>query len=258
MPARLSALALSALALACVPQPVAWDAEQPLPGGAEGAALVIDAAGRVTQAAEPGATAFAPPNACPNSVRVARAAGAERYAVWWAPRADSTAHLLAARSSDGGLTWPHGYVVDSLDRGRVGCARPAPAVAADSANGYVHVAYALDAPEGAGIFYAHLMDPRARFEVPAAIVYGERPGAASVASDDSVVAVAYENPNTARPTIAAAVSRTAGHTFESKAIEVSGSQGDATAPRVAVRGTRVAVAWLAAGRAPMVRVGTVR
>jgi hypothetical protein len=70
--------------------------------------------------------AYAPPNACAGLVRVVAAAGGERYAAWWAPRADSSAHLLAAHSSDGGVTWPHSYVVDSLDRGTRGCRRPAP------------------------------------------------------------------------------------------------------------------------------------
>jgi hypothetical protein len=93
----------------------------------------------------------------------------------------------------------------------------------------VHVAYSLDAPEGPGIFYAHLMDPRAQFEVPAALVYGGG-GSVAVASDDQTVAIAYEDPNSSRPRIALAVSRTAGHTFESKSIPVSSRDTTARTP----------------------------
>ena len=238
------------LAAACVPEPVAWDPPRGLASAAGPLVAALDAGGAAPSPAP------ALPGACPGSARVAAAAGQERWAAWWAPRPDSSAVLMAARSADAGASWAQRYVVDSLDRGSRGCQRPAPSIAADSANGYVHVAYALDAPEGAGIFYAHLMDPRAQFEVPAAVVYGERPGATAVASDDQSVVVAYENPNTARPQVGAAVSRTAGHTFESKAIAVSGTDTDAVTPSVAVRGTRVAVAWMAPS-GPAVRTGRI-
>lgn len=253
-----SVLALVALvALACVPQPVEWTGTAALPG-AEGGGLVVDAAGRAAPAPAPvGPAPFAPPNACAELVRVAGSRGGERYAVWWEPRADSSARLLAAHSSDGGASWPDRYVVDSLDRGARGCRRPAPAVAADSVNGYVHVSYALDAPEGAGLFYAHLMDPRAQFEPPAAVMYGEGPGHSAVASDGEHVAVAYEDPNRGRPAIGLAISRTAGHTFESKAVPVSGADHDAAAPAVAVRGARVAVGWTGDG-ARVVRTGRIK
>jgi hypothetical protein len=247
-------------AAGCVPQPVAWEEERALPAAAVAAPIALDGAGRVA-AAPPGASPAAPPAgdaACPNSLQVAAAAGQERYAVWWAPRADSTARLLAAHSGDGGVTWPDAYVVDSLDRGARGCRRPPPAIAADARNGYVHVTYALDAPEGAGIFYAHLMDPRAQFELPVPIVYGEGSGATAVASDDQTLAVAYENPNSRRAQVALAVSLTAGHTFEGKSVTVSGDDAEGASPRVAVRGRRVAVAWVGEGGAPRVRTGAVK
>jgi hypothetical protein len=113
----------------------------------------------------------------------------------------------------------------------------------DSINGYVHVAYALTGPEGPGVFYAHQMDPRAAFEPPQPIVYGERLGTIRVASEGDVVAVAYEDPNSgARRRIALAVSRTAGHLWERRHTVSSGINGAAD-PVVAVRGTALVVGW---------------
>lgn len=249
----LAVVVLAALA-ACIPQPVEWEARRQLAAGAPLVAA-LDAPA-LAEPADPAAAA-ALPGACAGSVRGAAGAGGERYVVWWEPRPDSSARLLAARSTDGGTSWAERYVVDSLDRGERGCRRPAPSIAADSATGYVHVAYSLDAPEGPGIFYAHLMDPRAQFEVPAAVVYGERPGATAVAADDQSVVVAYEDPNGARRQVGVAVSRTAGHTFESKAIPASVGDVEATTPSVAVRGTRLAVAWVEAS-GPVVRTGRIK
>ena len=98
--------------------------------------------------------------ACAGSIRVALSgeSGAERYAAWWAPRADSSATLLAARSTDGGQSWSVPEPVDTADHTPVGCKRPAPAIAADSASGYVHVAYGMRDPQGAGVFFSHSMD----------------------------------------------------------------------------------------------------
>src|SRR5689334_19386020 len=92
------------------------------------------------------AAAPAPEGSCVGSARVAAARGAERYAAWWRARDDSSAVNLVARSTDGGASWGAPVVVDSLDRGVRACGRPAPAIAADSVNGYVHVVYFLEAP----------------------------------------------------------------------------------------------------------------
>ena len=107
----------------------------------------------------------------------------------------------------------------------------------------MHVAYVLVGPEGAGVFYAHQMDPRAAFEFPIAIVYGDRLGAARVAASGNVVAVAYEDPNSgARARVGLAVSRTAGHLFEERMI-ASGTTSDARDPYVAVRGRAIVEGW---------------
>jgi hypothetical protein len=134
--------------------------------------------------------------------------------------------------------------VDGRDRGVLGCGRPAADLAVDSASGYVDVVYFLQAPEGPGVFFSHSMDEGAMFHAPVAVVYGDRPASASVAAHHDTVAVAYEDPNGDRPRIWLALSRTDGHVFEWRGIEVSGANVASGSPRVAVRGRRVAVAWL--------------
>jgi hypothetical protein len=184
------------------------------------------------------------PTACPTSLRVAAGPGTVRVAVWWAQRPDRSSRLLASRSTDGGTTWGTPLSVDTLDRSTGGCDRPAPAVAVDSANGFVHVVYSMRAPEGEGVFYAHQMDPRAAFEPPQVVVYGDRPSAVSVASDGDLLAVAYEDPNTAgRPFVSLAISRTAGHTIAER-LAVSGRSVASVRPAVAVRGRTLAVGWV--------------
>jgi hypothetical protein len=158
---------------------------------------------------------------------------------------------LASESRLG--AWRGPIVVDSLDqgpgdaqagmRGAAGCARVAPSVVVDDAHGYVHVGYALTGPEGPGVFYAHQMDPRASFEAPQAIVYGERLGAVRVAASGDVVAVVYDDPNGGeRPRIGLAVSRTSGHLFEDRLI-ASSKIANARDPYVAVRGQAIVVGW---------------
>jgi hypothetical protein len=159
----------------------------------------------------------------------------------------------AAASAVATGAWRGPIVVDSLDqgpgdaqaaaRGGVGCARPAPSVVVDGRHGYVHVAYALVGPEGPGVFYAHQMDPRAAFEPPQAILYGTRIGAVRVAAAGDVVAVAYEDPNSAaRSRVAVAISRTSGHIFAERLV-ASADNENARDPWVAVRGRAVAVGW---------------
>ena len=207
--------------------------------------LVVDTAGRVGWvAADPLPPSIpAAATACPGSRRLARAGAGDMYAVWWQPRPDSSAALLAARSTDGGRSWPQVAPVDTADRGVSGCRRPAPAVVADAASGYVHVAYALVAPGGTpGIFFAHSMPGHFMFHAPVPIVYGERPGQTSVAASGDVVAVAYEDPNARDPRVGLAISKTLGHTFAHR-VPVSTGIGAAVEPRVALAGATVAVAW---------------
>jgi hypothetical protein len=88
------------------------------------------------------------------------------------------------------------------------------------------------------------MDPRAAFEVPVAVLYGELLGAVRVAADGDVIAVAYEDPNTrGRTRIGLAVSRTAGHTFEAQRFVVSDDASEARDPYVTVRGRAVVTGW---------------
>jgi hypothetical protein len=190
---------------------------------------------------------------CPGSLQLVRT-GRGEVAAWWSRRDGKRVHLLAAWRDAGQGTWRGPIPVDTLDQGSgdardvprgvpTGCDRPAPGLSVDGENGFVHVAYALVGPEGPGFFYAHQMDPRAAFEPPQPIVYGERLGAARVASDGNLVAVAYEDPNSGtRRRIALALSRTAGHIWEGR-VTASSGQSDATDPFVAVRGSALVVGW---------------
>lgn len=195
---------------------------------------------------------------CARSLREALAPMHGRVAVWWSRRERGRVMLLAAwrdtlvaESRLG--AWRGPIVVDSLDqgpgdaqaslRGSAGCSRPAPSVVVDDTHGYVHVGYALTGPEGPGVFYAHQMDPRAGFETPQAIVYGERLGAVRVAASGDVVVLAYDDPNGGeRPRIGLAVSRTSGHVFEDRII-ASSKIANASDPYVALRGRAIVVGW---------------
>ena len=193
---------------------------------------------------------FTPPaGACRGSLRVtwSGSSGAERYAVWWSSRPDSSAALLGARSLDGGATWSAPLPVDTLDRSGVGCNRPPPAIAADSQTGYVHVAYAMHAPEGTGVFFAHAMDRGTMYHAPVAIVYGDRLVDVDVAALHDTVAVAYTDPSMRYPHVGLALSRTLGHIFEVRIPTVartgSGNAG-ASSPAVALAPGRIAIAWI--------------
>jgi hypothetical protein len=135
--------------------------------------------------------------------------------------------------------------VDTSDKDVTGCRRLAPSIAADSTSGYVHITYAMLAPEGPGLFFAHSMDEGVTFHTPVAILYGDRLGRTSVAADGDIVVVGFEDPNSATPRVGLAISRTMGHIFTTgdRVLPVSEENDRATRPRVALRGRRVAVAW---------------
>ena len=257
--------ALIALALsACAPAPVEWAAERTVMAG-DDSALVLQPDGRLTpdtMAALRGRMPMPSGPACPGSLRVASVRGTQ-HAVWWAPRPDSTARLMAARSADGGRVWSTPVPVDTTDVGVTGCRREPPAIAADSASGYVHVTYALQAREGPGLFFSHSMDGGASFHAPVPILYGERLGRTSVSADGDLVVVGFEDPNSTTPRIGMAISHTMGHIFEDRIVPVSDDQGIASNPLTAVRGRRVAVAWEQRGNenapaAMAVRAGLLR
>jgi hypothetical protein len=177
---------------------------------------------------------------CRSSVRVARARKSF-FAVWWSLRPDSSVELKTSRSDDG-APWTRPAIVDSTDGSRRGCARPASSIATDPVSGYVHFAYFLDAASGTGVFAAHSMDRDSSFHAAVAMVYGSRPSNTSIAAEGDRVAVAYEDPNSLRPQIVVALSKTMGHLFETR-MPVSGESAAATDPVVKLRGTKLEVSW---------------
>lgn len=259
--AALLVVATAALA-ACTADPVVWNdsAERRIPVSSTPGAPATDAAAESLAAAgvlaavheapasEPHVAILptaADPHACPASLRLAAGRSGVVGAVWWSVRANHSAALEASRSADSGRSWSVPTAVDTLDRSDTDCDRPAPSIAIDSANGYLHVAYSMEAPEGKGIFYAHQMDPRGPFERPQAVVYGDRPAATSVASAGDLVVVAYEDPNTGgRPFVSLALSHTSGHSFAERFAASEGSSMSAERPVVAVAKRRVALAWI--------------
>jgi len=224
---------------ACVPNPVRWDGEATRRAGA-----VADSVGLNFAADAPDSVRFPAlwtppawpdePGICLTSRRAARALNNEAYASWFQVKPDSSVLLRVARSDDGGLTWNPAVTADDTDVGRAGCGRPTPYLAADSLNGYVHLAYYLDAREGAGLFFTHTMERGALFHQAVPIVYGDRPSLAAVASRGDTVVVVYEDPNSRMPRLGLALSRVQGHIFEHR-LSASDETGEARSPRVATR-----------------------
>ena len=180
-------------------------------------------------------------DACPVSVRGTHV-GKGILAAWWSVRNDSSAVLFIGRSDDGGRTWNKPVIADSSDRGVRGCGRPAPAIAADSASGYVHVAYFSEPIRGRGIFFAHSMDSGRTFHSPVPIVFGDNPAFVAVASEGDRVAVAYDDPNSVQPAIGIALSNTMGHIFK-PGDPISSASERAKQPVVELSGDRIRVWW---------------
>ena len=196
----------------------------------------------------PQPTATTPNGACPGSLRTVRT-GNDIYGAWWEVRDDSSAVLMAGRSVDAGKSWGIVQPADTLDRSRRGCARPAPAIDADSSTNYVDFAYFLEAAEGPGVFFTHSMDARKLgtgdgvFHSPVPVVYGPKPSIVSLAARGDRVAVAYEDPNGDRSMVGLALSRTMGHIFEQRLL-VSQADLPASDPVLEMRGDSVKVQWL--------------
>ena len=238
-------IVLASMALAaCAPAPLAWDAAVTTAGAALPGRLALD--GETPRFTVDTAALIAPtvPGSCAGSARIALsgASGTERYVVWWAPRPDSSATLLSARSADGGRSWSAPEPVDTADHQPVGCNRPAPAIAADSSSGYVHVAYSMRDAQGAGVFFSHSMDHGKMFHWPVTIMYGDRLADVAIAARGDTVAVAYVEPSSDHPQIGLALSHTMGHIFEDRLAVPSSS--DASDPAIAVAPGRLAVAWV--------------
>jgi len=254
---------VTGLATACGESPVTWN-ETRSGRAFVGGAVAPDGTFHPDSMAMLAARVSPPgPNVCPGSLVLARA-GRRLFAAWWRARPDSGALLLAAHSDDGGRIWSAPAAVDTTDQSVTGCDRTPPAIAADSASGYVHVVFALLGREGPGLFYAHSMDAGATFHAAVPIFYGDRLGHSSVAADRDVVAVAFEDPNSRAPRIGLALSRTMGHIFEERLLPISDDNEIASRPKVAVQGRRLAVAWLRGDPSddvpdvPAVRTGTLR
>jgi hypothetical protein len=162
-------------------------------------------------------------------------------------RPDSSGTLHVGRSVDNGASWANIVVVDSSDTRYVGCRRPPPSIAVVGDD--VYVSYAMKAPDGIGVFFAHSMDGGAMFHSPVPIVYGERLVPTAIASDGQHVAVAYVEPNGAERSIGVALSRTQGHIFETRVPAVTRDPQFDT-PYVAIAGGTVAVGWIATVTGP--------
>ena len=238
--ARSSIIAFLAVALSCDAPPVEWQSDSLV--HAKGPVLALSADGQVDARGMQQPELKVTGTVCPGSARFARA-GSTTYAVWWAPRPDSSAYLMSAFSGDSGAAWSTPAPVDTTDHAPSGCNRIPASIAADSASGYVHVAYGLVGSEGPGIFFAHSMDRGRTFHTPVPILYGEHLGATSVAASGDNVAVAFEDPNSTAPRIGLALSHTMGHIFENRVVPVSDDHGSAIEPLVAVRGRGIAVGW---------------
>jgi hypothetical protein len=196
--------------------------------------------------------------ACASSLRTAALSPTEVYGVWWSRRAGGRAALVAARSDDGGVTWIPPVPVDTTDRGAIACGRPDPAIAADARSGYVHVTYFLHGPNGPGVFFSHSMERGELFHAPVPIMYGERPAQTAVAAGDSVVVVAFEDPNSKRPRVALAMSRTWGHIFARERPEASNGETPAVRPLIALRDSVIAVGWHGVDGSIAARIGAIR
>lgn len=177
---------------------------------------------------------------CLASLRSVRA-GRFSYAVWWRARRDSSVSLMATTSIDD-APWSKPVIVDSTDRGVLGCGRPAPSIAADSTTGYVHIAYFAEPLNGGGVFFAHSLDSATTFHAPVAIIYGNSPSRTSVSASGDRVAVAYEDPNAIEPLIGLALSHTMGHIFERR-MDATSLNGRARQPVVRIAGDSITLWW---------------
>ena len=259
----LIAVAASAIGACTSEQPLQWGDVRLLAGTlSEHSILVLsgDTAAALVEA--PSATPAPEGAVCSGSMRIASDGQGSDFAAWWAPTEDSSAVLMVARrDAADSARWQPPVIADARDASRLGCRRPAPAIAADGTTGYVHLAYFLDSPtDGRGVYGGHSMDRGAYFHGPVPVVFGDRPVRTAVANSGDLVAVAYEDPNSERARVALAVSITAGHIYEHRS-QASPASMRATAPVVAIAGRRIAVGWSAEewekgaqGSRPMVRV----
>ena len=235
---RRSTFILLLAALGCDNTRVRWSEPQGAPADTTGAFAL--GAGATPQF--PSMGRFQTPvdtGMCRNSV-ASTLNGDRQFSAWLRVRPDSSVNVVAAEWD--GRQWTTPAVVDSLDVGTVGCNRPAPSIAVSEADGYVHVAYSLKAPEGYGVFFSHSMDRGRSFHSPMIVVYGDRLSATSIAAHGTRVAIAYEVPSGSARRVDVALSNTQGHTFDPRE-RASPDEMPATHPRIAVRDTIVALSF---------------
>ena len=178
---------------------------------------------------------------CIMSIRPAGDAS-EMFRAWWAIRQDSSAVLSLQRSANQGAVWDSAIEVESRDRGRRGCQRPAPGITYDPRSGYVYLVYFVEAADGAGVFFAHSMDKGGMFHSPVPVVYGNVPSVASVAARGDSVVVVFEDPNSTTPRIGIVLSHTTGHLFDQRG-QVTPDDVAAVAPWLALDHKRITVWW---------------
>lgn len=204
--------------------------------------LTLDGRATPAMGVQPTTSFVAPPGACAGSIVFAPAGGPDWFVAWWQPRADSSVQLLVSQSTNAGASWSAPVAADDRDHKPLGCGRPNAAIVADSASGYVHLAYFLAPAQGAGVWYVHSQDKGATWHAPVGVFYGDDPARADVAARGDTVLVAYEYPNADDERVGVAVSYTAGHTFDAR-MAVSPNTEHASDPRVAIGGGAAAVAW---------------
>lgn len=178
---------------------------------------------------------------CIRSIRTAGTAS-ELFRAWWSSRPDSSVVLSMQRSVDQGGSWHQPIEVESRDRGRRGCERPAPGIFYDSVSGNVHLVYFVEASDGAGIFLAHSMDKGGMFHSPVPVVYGNVPSVASVAGHGDSVVVVFEDPNSTTPRVGIVLSRATGHIFDERG-QVTPDDVPAAAPWVSLDHQNITVWW---------------
>jgi hypothetical protein len=186
------------------------------------------------------------PAPCIRSIKTAGSAP-DLFRVWWAVRSDSSTMLSLQHSANLGATWEAPVSVDSRDRGRRGCDRPAPGIFYDRVSGYLHIVYFIEGTDGAAVYFTHSMDKGAMFHAPVPVVYGNAPSRASVTGIADSVVVVFEDPNATTPRIGIALSRSAGHIFEQRG-QVTPEDVRAVAPWVALDQKKITVWWKAADR----------
>lgn len=252
----------AALCTGCDNSLVEWSDPAPIAAlsGSGPAMLVVDSTGAARFEPDTAAARITPPtpaaDLCEASLRMARGT-VHAYAGWWSVRRDSSATLFVARSADGGKTWGDRIAMDTSDVSSNGCDRPPPALTAVGDD--VYVAYSMIAPEGKGVFFAHIMG--GMLHAPVAVIYGERLVRTAIAAQDPRVVVAYEDPNGAAQQIGIALSTTQGHLFDWHTT-ASRSIDHAVQPAVALSGRTLAVSWMPAQSGDstrrMVRVGRIQ